>query len=339
MRAALNRASTLYGHQLFWPVSRLVFFAIIIFIALTQYIVGWAYLSPEPGTIPVGQSADFTVITNRGELELVTIGAYRLDCETNPESGWMDREHYATHRKKARVHDREQVTLYACVEGTGGITLYQPGFGETVASYPVSLTNGEYVDRYRFIPGEPAGEWEPSFKWEAGRVSMETGPSAEYTGHHLDFTDLEGRLVLRLDFDDAAIARRSDRTVYTWGACTQPWLDGEKLWARILASDEQTLTHVTNDALPCSAIAPRPEPAPIPQFDYSRPASSTQPLPRSWWPPSYKMWCAEPTGCPIFGWVVLLPSALCMAHSMRTIFRWWRQRTRTLRRVQGKVRG
>ena len=41
MRFILHSAVSTYRHQLFWPVSRLVFFAIIIFIALTQYIVGW----------------------------------------------------------------------------------------------------------------------------------------------------------------------------------------------------------------------------------------------------------------------------------------------------------
>lgn len=160
---------------------------------------------------------------------------------------------------------------------------------------------------------------------------METRPFA-HPSHHLEFTDLDGRLILRLDFDDAAVNESGDRATYAWGACTQPWLDGEKLWADIYASDEPTLTHVTNDTLPCATVLPKPEPAPVPELGYDVQPSSTQPPPRSWWPPSYKMWCAEPTGCPLFGWVVLLPSALCMAHSLWAILRGPRQRTRAPRR-------
>lgn len=341
MRTILNNASALYNHRLFWPVVRLVFFAVLIFIALTQYIIGWAYLSPEPSTIPTGQSAEFTVITNRGELQLTTTGAYRLDCEgdpyqameSNPEEYWM----YA---EKGRVNNREKITLHACTQGRGWITLYQPGFGDTVAFYPVSLSNGELVESYRFIPEVPAAEMEPTIdwdsgqvaiEWQAGQVWMETRTFA-HAGHHLEFTDLDGGLILRLDFDDAAVSGSGDRATYAWGACTQPWLDGEKLWAQVRMSDEPTLTHVTNDTLPCAAVLPKPEPAPVPELGYDAQPSSAQPPPRSWWPPSYKMWCAEPTGCPLFGWVVLLPSALCMAHSLWTILRGPRQRTRAPRR-------
>ena len=127
MRAAFSRTLKLYRHQLFWPVFRIMLFAILIFIALTQYIIGWAYLSPVPGVIPVGQSANFKLVTNHGELHVFTYGAYRLHCEGDPHT-----EGYFYPSR--RFNNGERIILYACTEGTGQITLIQPGYNDVLSN-------------------------------------------------------------------------------------------------------------------------------------------------------------------------------------------------------------
>ena len=132
----------------------------------------------------------------------------------------------------------------------------------------------------------------------------------------MDFVEPGGRLALRLDFDDAVVDDKDTYRIYMWGVCTQPWLENERLDVQVRKSDEITLTHTTNDALPCSAVAPKP-PTMLPEIEYN-PLSLPPFEPTQLRGIGYKRWCAEPS-CAWLGWIVLVPSALCLLHTVMTI--------------------
>ena len=99
--------------------------------------------------------------------------------------------------------------------------------------------------------------------WQGGKTTMEFQPSASLAGHHVDFISLDGEVALRLDFDDATVKTSGTKRTFEWGVCKQPWASGDLLMLRISKSGD-TLTGVTNDALPCSQITPKATPTPMP---------------------------------------------------------------------------
>ena len=99
--------------------------------------------------------------------------------------------------------------------------------------------------------------------WQGGKATMEFQPSVTLAGHHADFIGLDGKVALRVDFDDATVKTSGTKRTFEWGVCKQPWAGGDLLMLRISKSGE-TLTGVTNDTLPCSKITPKPTPTPLP---------------------------------------------------------------------------
>ena len=76
-------------------------------------------------------------------------------------------------------------------------------------------------------------------KWYHGTVTMEFDTRPLLGGHHVDFIALDGSVVLRLSFDDAAEAPELDDGSVTlgWGVCDQPWGSGDLLMLRISQSE------------------------------------------------------------------------------------------------------
>lgn len=99
--------------------------------------------------------------------------------------------------------------------------------------------------------------------WQGGKTTMEFQPSVSLAGHHADFIGLDGKVALRIDFDDATVKTSGTKRTFEWGVCKQPWVSGDLLMLRMSKSGE-TLTGVTNDTLPCSKITPKPTPTPLP---------------------------------------------------------------------------
>ena len=70
-------------------------------------------------------------------------------------------------------------------------------------------------------------------EWESGSVEMELAPHSRLADHHIDFIALDGKVSLRLDFDDATEVDEDGIRALSWGVCEQPWSDGDLLMLRI----------------------------------------------------------------------------------------------------------
>ena len=100
--------------------------------------------------------------------------------------------------------------------------------------------------------------------WRADVVKIEIADmSASIVNHHIDFIELDGSILLRLDFDDAVVADAEAVRTFSWIRCGLPWQAGDKVMLRIRESpaDLEGATNLTS----CSdAATPTPSPAMTP---------------------------------------------------------------------------
>ena len=101
--------------------------------------------------------------------------------------------------------------------------------------------------------------------WESDVVKIEiANPSASLANHHIDFIALDSSTLLRLDFDDAAIADDGDVRTFSWVRCGRPWQAGDKLMLRISESPPDlagaTSRMACSNATPTQSATPMPTP-------------------------------------------------------------------------------
>ena len=167
--------------------------------------------------------------------------------------------------KPTRNYIEQTVTVTAPTDAVHEAFFDPMNVGKSVAA---DATNGVLKPTAFTVSGSSATL--TKIAWEVGKTTMEFQPSVSLAGHHADFIGLDGKVALRLDFDDAKVTASGTKRTFEWGVCKQPWVSGDLLMLRMSKSGD-TLTGVTNDKLPCSKITPKPTltptptPAPIPQ--------------------------------------------------------------------------
>ena len=62
-------------------------------------------------------------------------------------------------------------------------------------------------------------------------MKLEVNPDNAFTGHILDFVELDGTVSLSLDDVDAVVDRVND--TLSWTVAEQPWKDGDQLMVRV----------------------------------------------------------------------------------------------------------
>ena len=108
-------------------------------------------------------------------------------------------------------------------------------------------------------------------EWQDGQVEMELLPHSRLADHHIDFIALDGKVSLRLDFDDATEVDEDGTRALSWGVCEQPWSDGDLLMLRIgsgipadgiAATNEPECQSSLPDQISVPTAVPTPEPTP-----------------------------------------------------------------------------
>ena len=110
-------------------------------------------------------------------------------------------------------------------------------------------------------------EWSPNTNKVALKLSNQ---STKLAGHHIDFIELDARVSLRLDIDDAETTSTGYGQTLSWEVCRQPWHPGDLLMLRIAKSattDSATVKPICvddKDAGEAAAATITPTPTPTP---------------------------------------------------------------------------
>ncbi len=125
-------------------------------------------------------------------------------------------------------------------------------------------------------------------RWQDGQVELVVefeddfpgfnafGAFSSFGGNHIDFIDLDGSVVLRLDFDDAVeMVNKDDVVTFVWGVCEQPWQAGDLLMLRIAESSSDYDTEATSNP-ECLTATPEPTATPTPEL-----IATPEPMPES----------------------------------------------------------